>query len=201
MVVWGGNHRLLPLHSGADSSLEHLGTSVEAPREPRRAARKARRSMAASLIRERRRVSSFITARLNFLLLLKKLPRFLQAQLIQCRDGTQDQRNINAILELAAGVDNEAAKKVGEVAKEGEEGPSPKKRKREVKNAVRGSGQYVYDEDGVRLVSQTNPFNLTSESSQIPGLCCQCFSCWPFTSETSSGICSSFLLCIRVCDS
>ena len=64
-----------------------------------------------------------------------------------------------------------------------------------------GSGQYVYDEDGVRLVSQTNPFNLTSESSQIPGLCCQCFSCWPFTSETSSGICSSFLLCIRVCDS
>ena len=59
MVVWGGNHRLLPLHSGADSSLEHLGTSVEAPREPRRAARKARRSMAASLMRERRRVSSF----------------------------------------------------------------------------------------------------------------------------------------------
>jgi len=129
MVVWGGNHRLLPLHSGADSSLEHLGTSVEAPREPRRAARKARRSMAASLMGERRR-----------------------AQLIQCRDGTQDQRNINAILELAAGVDNEAAKKVGEVAKEGEEGPSPKKRKREVKNAVRGSGQYVYDEDGVRYL-------------------------------------------------
>ena len=59
MVVWGGNHRLLPLHSGADSSLEHLGTSVEAPRELRRAARKARRSMAASLMRERRRVSSF----------------------------------------------------------------------------------------------------------------------------------------------
>merc|ERR1719285_907432 len=61
-----------------------------------------------------------------------------RAQLIQCRDGTQDQRNINAILELAAGVDNEAAKKVGEAAKEGEEGPSPKKRRREVKNAVRG---------------------------------------------------------------
>ena len=51
-------------------------------------------------------------------------------------------------------MDGEAAKKVGEAAKEGEEGPSPKKRRREVKNAVRGSGQYVYDEDGVRLVSQ-----------------------------------------------
>ena len=120
--------------------------------------------------------------------------------MIQCRDGTQDQRNINAILELAAGVDGEAAKKVGEAAKEGEEGPSPKKRRREVKNAVRGSGQYVYDEDGVRLVSQPNPFNLMNESSQIPGLCCQCFSCWPFTSETSSGICFSFHLCIRVSD-
>merc|ERR1719285_631846 len=68
-----------------------------------------------------------------------------RAQLIQCRDGTQDQRNINAILELAAGV-------VGEAAKKGEEGPSPKKRRREVKNAVRGSGQYVYDEDGVRYL-------------------------------------------------
>merc|ERR1719189_1682146 len=52
-----------------------------------------------------------------------------RAQLIQCRDGTQDQRNINAILELAAGVDGEAAKKVGEATKE-EEGPSPKKRRR-----------------------------------------------------------------------
>ena len=83
--------------------------------------------------------------------------------MIQCRDGTQDQRNINAILELAAGVDVDDGngKKVSEegegVAKEGEEGggggePSAKKRRREVKNAVRGSGQYVYDEEGVRLV-------------------------------------------------
>ena len=67
--------------------------------------------------------------------------------MIQCRDGTQDQRNINAILELAAGVDVEANKKVSE--EEGGE-PSAKKRRREVKNAVRGSGQYVYDEEGVR---------------------------------------------------
>ena len=83
--------------------------------------------------------------------------------MIQCRDGTQDQRNINAILELAAGaVDVDAAsskKSVSEEeevgnAKEGEEGgePSAKRRRREVKNAVRGSGQYVYDEEGVRLV-------------------------------------------------
>ena len=79
--------------------------------------------------------------------------------MIQCRDGTQDQRNINAILELAAGVDIDAGnKKVSEEeggAKEGEEGggePSAKKRRREVKNAVRGSGQYVYDEEGVRSV-------------------------------------------------
>ena len=59
MVVWGGNHRLLPLHSGADSSLETLdfeASGGEAVR-PRRAARKARRGMAASLMRERRRVS------------------------------------------------------------------------------------------------------------------------------------------------
>ena len=77
--------------------------------------------------------------------------------MIQCRDGTQDQRNINAILELAAGVDVDAGnKKVSEEeggAKEGEEGggePSAKKRRREVKNAVCGSGQYVYDEEGVR---------------------------------------------------
>ena len=72
--------------------------------------------------------------------------------MIQCRDGTQDQRNINAILELAAGVDVEANKKVSEeegVAEEGGE-PSAKRRRREVKNAVRGSGQYVYDEEGVR---------------------------------------------------
>ena len=72
--------------------------------------------------------------------------------MIQCRDGTQDQRNINAILELAAGVDVEANKKVAEeegVAEEGGE-PSAKRRRREVKNAVRGSGQYVYDEEGVR---------------------------------------------------
>merc|ERR1711974_497912 len=86
----GGNHRLLPLHSGADSSLEPLRGGFEAPGGPvrrRRAARKARRGMASSLMRERRR-----------------------AQLIQCRDGTQDQRNINAILELAAGaVDVDAA--------------------------------------------------------------------------------------------
>jgi len=140
MVVWGGNHRLLPLHSGADSSLEPLGRGFEEAAgrvvRPRRAARKARRGMAASLMRERRR-----------------------AQLIQCRDGTQDQRNINAILELAAGVDVDAGnKKVSEeegVAKEGEEGggePSAKKRRREVKNAVRGSGQYVYDEEGVRYL-------------------------------------------------
>ena len=83
--------------------------------------------------------------------------------MIQCRDGTQDQRNINAILELAAGaVDVDAAsskKSVSEEeevgnAKEGEGGgePSAKRRRREVKNAVRGSGQYVYDEEGVRLV-------------------------------------------------
>ena len=61
MVVWGGNHRLLPLHSGADSSLETLGRDFEASGgeavRPRRAARKARRGMAASLMRERRRVS------------------------------------------------------------------------------------------------------------------------------------------------
>ena len=77
-----------------------------------------------------------------------------QAQLIQCRDGTQDQRNINAILELAAGVDVDASKKVPEegVAKEEGGEPSAKKRRREVKNAVRGSGQYVYDEEGVRSV-------------------------------------------------
>merc|ERR1719273_1743320 len=75
-----------------------------------------------------------------------------RAQLIQCRDGTQDQRNINAILELAAGVDGEATKKVGESAKEGEEGPSAKKLRRKVKNAVRGSGQYVFDEEGVRYL-------------------------------------------------
>merc|ERR1711974_211165 len=93
-VVWGGNHRLLPLHSGADSSLEPLRGGFEAPGGPvrrRRAARKARRGMASSLMRERRR-----------------------AQLIQCRDGTQDQRNINAILELAAGLDVAANKKVAE---------------------------------------------------------------------------------------
>ena len=60
MVVWGGNHRLLPFHSGADSSPEPLGRGFEAlgePVRPRRAARKARRAMAASLMRERRRVS------------------------------------------------------------------------------------------------------------------------------------------------
>ena len=75
--------------------------------------------------------------------------------MIQCRDGTQDQRNINAILELAAGVDVEANKKESEegVAKEGGE-PSAKKRRREVKNAVRGSGQYVFDEEGVRFVQK-----------------------------------------------
>jgi len=134
MVVWGGNHRLLPFHSGADSSPEPLGRGFEAlgePVRPRRAARKARRAMAASLMRERRR-----------------------AQLIQCRDGTQDQRNINAILELAAGVDVDASKKVPEegVAKEEGGEPSAKKRRREVKNAVRGSGQYVYDEEGVRYL-------------------------------------------------
>ena len=74
--------------------------------------------------------------------------------MIQCRDGTQDQRNINAILELAAGVDVDASKKVPEegVAKEEGGEPSAKKRRREVKNAVRGSGQYVYDEEGVRSV-------------------------------------------------
>merc|ERR1712192_16237 len=121
MVVWGGNHRLLPLHSGAEvSSLEPLARGFEGEAQgrvvrPRRAARKARRGMAASLMRERRR-----------------------AQLIQCRDGTQDQRNINAILELAAGVDvDDGNKKVSEevegVAKEREEGggggePSAKKR-------------------------------------------------------------------------
>merc|ERR1719325_422902 len=70
-----------------------------------------------------------------------------RAQLIQCRDGAQDQRNINA-----AGADGEATKKVGESAKEEEQGPSTKKLKRKVKNAVRGSGQYVYDEDGVRYL-------------------------------------------------
>ena len=61
MVVWGGTHRLLPLHSGADSSLEPLGRGFEEAAgrvvRPRRAARKARRGMAASLMRERRRVS------------------------------------------------------------------------------------------------------------------------------------------------
>ena len=78
--------------------------------------------------------------------------------MIQCRDGTQDQRNINAILELAAGLDVDANKKV--VAEEGgsNEGgggePSAKKRRREVKNAVRGSGQYVFDEEGVRFVQK-----------------------------------------------
>ena len=63
MVVWGGNHRLLPFHSGADSSPEPLGRGFEAlgePVRPRRAARKARRGMAASLMRERRRVSKLI---------------------------------------------------------------------------------------------------------------------------------------------
>ena len=63
MVVWGGNHRLLPFHSGADSSPEPLGRGFEAlgePVRPRRAARKARRAMAASLMRERRRVSKLI---------------------------------------------------------------------------------------------------------------------------------------------
>ena len=64
MVVWGGNHRLLPLHSGADSSLEPLGRGFEEAAgrvvRPRRAARKARRGMAASLMRERRRVSKLI---------------------------------------------------------------------------------------------------------------------------------------------
>ena len=76
--------------------------------------------------------------------------------MIQCRDGTQDQRNINAILELAAGVDVDANKKVPEegVAKEEGGEPSAKKRRREVKNAVRGSGQYVFDEEGVRFVQK-----------------------------------------------
>ena len=64
MVVWGGNHRLLPLHSGADSSLEPLGRGFEEAAgrvvRPRRAARKARRGMAASLMRERRRGSKLI---------------------------------------------------------------------------------------------------------------------------------------------
>ena len=63
MVVWSGNHRLLPFHSGADSSLEPLGRGFEAAGgavRPRRAGRKARRGMAASLMRERRRVSKLI---------------------------------------------------------------------------------------------------------------------------------------------
>ena len=75
--------------------------------------------------------------------------------MIQCRDGTQDQRNINAILELAAGLDVDANKKVAEEGGSNEGGePSAKKRRREVKNAVRGSGQYVFDEEGVRFVQQ-----------------------------------------------
>ena len=68
MVVWGGNHRLLPLHFGADSSLEPLGRGFEAQgglSRPRRAARKARRGMAASLMRERRRVSKLIHFKIN----------------------------------------------------------------------------------------------------------------------------------------
>ena len=87
--------------------------------------------------------------------------------MIQCRDGTQDQRNINAILELAAGVDVEANKKESEegVAKEGGE-PSAKKRRREVKNAVRGSGQYVYDEEGVRSVQFEIKTALKQRSSE-----------------------------------
>lgn len=75
--------------------------------------------------------------------------------MIQCRDGTQDQRNINAILELAAGLDVDANKKVAEEGGSNEGGePSAKKRRREVKNAVRGSGQYVFDEEGVRFVQK-----------------------------------------------
>ena len=68
MVVWGGSQRLLPLHSGADTSLEPLGRGFEAPggpARPRRAARKARRGMAASLMRERRRVRKLVHFKIN----------------------------------------------------------------------------------------------------------------------------------------
>ena len=80
-----------------------------------------------------------------------------QVQLAHCKDGAQDQRNINAILDLVAGGQEQARarrkeeggqevarawrKEVGEVA--------CRERRRRT-NVVRGAGQYVYDEDGQR---------------------------------------------------
>ena len=77
-----------------------------------------------------------------------------QGQLIQCRDGAQDQRNITVLLELAAGPPLHPAKKRegAEAEVEGEGGAPRRKRQRGAREAVRGAGQYVYDEEGVRYL-------------------------------------------------
>lgn len=77
-----------------------------------------------------------------------------RGQLIQCRDGAQDQRNITVLLELAAGPPLHPAKKRegAEAEVEGEGGAPRRKRQRGAREAVRGAGQYVYDEEGVRYL-------------------------------------------------
>merc|ERR1719273_1954973 len=68
-----------------------------------------------------------------------------RGQLIQCRDGAQDQRNITVLLELAAGPPLHPAKKRegAEAEVEGECGAPRRKRQRGAREAVRGAGQYL----------------------------------------------------------
>jgi len=101
-----------------------------------------------------------------------------QIQLIQCREGAQDQRNIAAILRMAAtalgggdrkrkrGDEEEESEEEEETHEEGgggKEGDSKtgdlqqkKKMKRKRMNLVRGSRQYVYTEDGDRFLDCTS---------------------------------------------